>query len=212
MPRVIDHDSRRADLIAAVWRVVLSGGVGEASVRRVATEAGLSTGSVRYFFSDQRELLHAAMREVSSRARERVQAAVGDRQRWIGEGRAGRAVVELLAQTLPLDEERLAEAGVWFAFAAHNSSDDAVQAIRRETDDEVRLLGERCVSDLAALGELGTGRDPVTEAVLLVAVLDGLTLRLLLDPDTLGPDAALDALRAHVAQLRTPLVPMSDGG
>ena len=59
MPVRLDHDERRTELAEAVWRVIRREGVRGASVRGVAREAGLSMGSVRYFFGTQEELLHS---------------------------------------------------------------------------------------------------------------------------------------------------------
>ena len=61
MPRLIDADTRRRDIARATWRLVLREGLDAVSVRNVAREAGLSTGSVRHSFSTQAELLTFAM-------------------------------------------------------------------------------------------------------------------------------------------------------
>ncbi|GAA3990671.1 TetR/AcrR family transcriptional regulator [Allokutzneria multivorans] len=197
----IDHDQRRAELADAVWRIVLREGVPAASVRGVAREAGLSTGSVRYFFTTQDELLRFAMREVVSRAERRVQAGAGWRTREVGEGDPIAAGVDLLKQVLPLDAERLTEARVWFAFTAHGTTDPDVRRIRQEADEGVKGLCRTCVSDLDGLGLLGAGRDLALEAERLWALLDGLTLHVLLAPEPPGPDAVAAVLDRHLRDL-----------
>ncbi|GAA1487885.1 TetR family transcriptional regulator [Brachybacterium sacelli] len=59
MPKLIDHARRREELAEAAWRVLLREGVGRASVRNVAAEAGLTVNSLRHVFSTQDELLGA---------------------------------------------------------------------------------------------------------------------------------------------------------
>ena len=68
MPRLIDHDARRAEIADAAWRVILREGVTGASVRTVAAEAGLSSGSLRHVFATQSALLVYAFQLVIDRA------------------------------------------------------------------------------------------------------------------------------------------------
>ena len=46
MPRIVDHEERRAEVAAAVWRIVSRDGLEAATVRRVAAETGMSTLSL----------------------------------------------------------------------------------------------------------------------------------------------------------------------
>ena len=198
---LVDHDRRRAELAEAVWRVVRRDGVRGASVRAVAAEAGLSTGSVRYFFTAQDELLRFAMRELVEKVRTRSAASITERLAAVAEGEPVDAVLAALCQVLPIDAERLAEAQVWFAFVVHESVDPVFREIRREMDEEVRELCGHCVMSLRETDALGVGRDPERETLVLWALLDGLTLRIYLD--SLTPDVALDALGSHLHQLST---------
>jgi len=76
MPKVVDPVERRRELAEAVWRVIRRDGIEGASVREVAREAELSTGSLRHYFGTQSELLTFAMRSVMQRIERRV-AALG---------------------------------------------------------------------------------------------------------------------------------------
>jgi AcrR family transcriptional regulator len=201
MPRLVDHDRRRAELAEAVWRIVSRQGVAAASVRGVAAEAGLSKGSVRFFFADQDELLHFAMTEVVRRVRARAASQLGDRSDLVEAGEPVEAALQLLDQVLPVSEERRTEARVWLAFVTHDAGDATAQEIRRQLDDEVRRLCEHCIASLAELGALGAGRDPAAEASALWALLDGLTLQLL---GPITPEAALATLRTYLRQLAAP--------
>jgi AcrR family transcriptional regulator len=53
MPKLIDHEVRRLELVEAAWRVILRDGAGRVSVRAVAAEAGVSAGSLRHLFPTQ---------------------------------------------------------------------------------------------------------------------------------------------------------------
>jgi len=106
MPRIVDHEERRAEVAAAVWRIVSRDGLEAATVRRVAAETGMSTSVVSHYFAGKDDLLRLAFRIVVDRGRDR---AIADS----AEGGRTRA---LLVTALPVDAERRAEARVWFAF------------------------------------------------------------------------------------------------
>ena len=76
MVRTIDAAARRELLADAVWKLIREGGLEAASVRGVAVQTGLSTGSVRHFFSTQDELHVFAMEELSRRIAARVKGAL----------------------------------------------------------------------------------------------------------------------------------------
>ena len=92
-------------------------GIEAASLRRVAAEAGWSTGSLRHYFGTQSELLAFAMELVV----QRVDAAASPRSA----ARARRASSRrgLLHEVLPLDAERRAEMQVWLAFTMRSLVD-----------------------------------------------------------------------------------------
>lgn len=59
MPKLVDHELRQRDILDATRRVILDHGVGAATIRNIATEAGLSTGLLHHYFADKDSLLLA---------------------------------------------------------------------------------------------------------------------------------------------------------
>lgn len=189
MPKVVDHDTRRRELAESLWRVVVRDGVEAVSVRSVAAEAGWSSGALRHYFPDQRELIAAAMRLVTDRIAARIQALSSLPPSGTLEGRA----LAFFEQLLPLDEDREIEAGVWFGFVTRARLEpalaDLTQAVHRE-------LREFIASILAQLSV-----EDATAAVRLHALIDGLCLHLLLYPESVTPDEARAQLRAELAAI-----------
>jgi AcrR family transcriptional regulator len=207
MPMRVDHDRRRGELAEAVWRLVLRAGVPAASVRAVANEAGLSMGSVRYFFHTQEELLQFAMGEVVNRARARVTAKADRREAAVRGGRPLDGFAALLEEVLPLDDERCVEGRIWAAFSAAASTDPEMQRLRREADEAVRGLCRTALQGMAELGLLEPDHDPADlalETQRLWALLDGLTVHLLAEPAYIGPRQARRVLRLHLSALGPP--------
>ena len=42
MPKIVDHDQRRIELVDATWRIIARLGIESATMREIALEAGLS--------------------------------------------------------------------------------------------------------------------------------------------------------------------------
>ncbi|MGC4889940.1 TetR/AcrR family transcriptional regulator [Micromonospora sp. DT227] len=189
MPKIVDHDARRAELAAAMWRVVYRDGVGAATVRSIAAEAGWSPSALRHYFATQTELLVFAMEHVMAEATERF--AAGDRT-----GPTRQVVQRMLEELLPLDRQRAREAEVWLLLAARVPVDPAARERMTEADDGVRRAAELAVALL-------TGAEPADEAATarLHALLDGLTLHALLHPDRMPPARIRELLAAHLDQL-----------
>lgn len=141
MPKHVDHDQRRDELAAAVWRLVVREGVEAASLRRVAAEAGWSVGSVRHYFAAQHELLAFAMELVVTRATERI-------RRTPAGADTHATAAALLGQLLPLDDERRAEMQVWLAFSTRAAVDPALRpsATRPTPPSPASAAGSRTTS------------------------------------------------------------------
>lgn len=54
-----DHAARRAELLAAAISVIAQDGYARASMRKVARQAGCTTGALAYYFADKEELVTA---------------------------------------------------------------------------------------------------------------------------------------------------------
>ena len=73
MPKIVDHEERRAELCAAVWRLASREGLEAVTVRGVAEEAGWSTGAVVHYFADKEDLLLSAFQTVADRVSRRLE-------------------------------------------------------------------------------------------------------------------------------------------
>lgn len=197
MVRTIDGERRRLELADAVWRIILRDGLEAASVRNVATEAGLSAGSVRHFFATQAELQEFAMRALSDRVRDRVARAaeIPDlRER----------IVAILTELLPVTDESLAEFRVWLQFVLRATVDPALATVARTTFDEVREL---IVTVLAGARELGLTAPDVNvdvAAVELNALIDGITFEVITAPHLMSRAEARAALERRLAAVLLP--------
>ncbi|MFI6824200.1 TetR/AcrR family transcriptional regulator [Micromonospora sp. NPDC050187] len=198
MPKIVDHEARRAELAEAMWRVVYRDGAAAATVRSIATEAGWSPGALRHYFTTQTELLAFAMEHVITKATERFHA-----EDWTGPVRE--VVQRMLEEFLPLDQQRVREMEVWLLLAARTPADRVARARVAEADDGVRRATELAVTALADAGLVAADRDLPSETTRLHALVDGLALHALLHPDLMPPDRVRAALAHHLDDLRRPV-------
>jgi len=195
VPKLIDQDSRRHEIAHAVWRIVLRDGVSAVSIRDVAAEAGLAVGSVRHVFGSKAELLEYSMALVHEQTRDRVAAhfAIKDPRKF---------AEAVLAELLPLDDQRRTEMAVNMAVVAESPSHPG---LRRVALDAQQAVSEACAAVLTRLRHddlIRAGADMAYEAERLHALVDGLALHALTaERKDLRPKAILAVLRAHLAEL-----------
>lgn len=195
MPRLIDHSARAQEIVEAAWRVLVRGGVPAVSVRNVAAEAGLATASLRRSFPTQSELLVGCLTLMGSRVEARIRALP----------QAGTPVdqaVAMLAETVPLDDERRVEMEVYLALGVAALSDGALAGALARTRGDLAGMCRLVVDGLAQAdpadpAELADGSRE-REVLHLMALVDGLALQVLLGHDA---HEALEVLRSHVVRL-----------
>ncbi|MCA1655933.1 MAG: TetR/AcrR family transcriptional regulator [Pseudonocardiaceae bacterium] len=180
MPRTADHVLRRQQVAGALLRVIVRGGLAEASLAAVAQEAGVSVGLIQRYFSTKDELLAFAFAHLLDRVDERLTAAAPTSAEPVRD-----TAYRLLEKMLPLDEERFAESVVWVAFLAGTLPDPAAIA--------PHVTGMRRMHQLLTAAGMATA-----EAVLLTSVVDGLILDMVTNPADVTPDVGRACLRLAV--------------
>lgn len=201
MPKIVDAAARRQEIVDAVCRIIASDGLERASLREVADEAGLAVGSVRHYFDNSEEMLTYSFAAVVDRIVARLSGAYADvSAAAAGSREHDAAVLTLLGEFLPLDEERALDACAWLAFknAARIRPFLAVEADRSHR--AVAAVVGQLITRL--LDEDGGDQERlVTEAERLLATLDGLTMHALLQPAWMTLEMCQDVLESHLAGL-----------
>lgn len=187
MPKIVDHAARRSEIAAALWRVIARDGMTGASARSVATESGWSLGSVRYYFSTQRALLHFAAEAMFEAISTRVQDIV----LHTAPGAARSQI--LIEQCLPLDTQRTGEVRAWLAVLMEPDDDPFLAAMRDTAWRGTRRLSRMVVCDLTDRLAPPPDDAPLpgpleAEAASLHAWIDGLTLQSITVPERCSVD------------------------
>jgi AcrR family transcriptional regulator len=200
VPKIVDAEARRQEVVHAVFRIIASDGLERASLREVADEAGLAVGSVRHYFASSDELLAFSFGAVIDRIAGRLEAALsaveaeppGSQEQHV-------AVLNLLGQFLPLDEELAVDACVWMAFRHAARIKPVLAAEAERSHRTVAAVVGRLIMALNPGESAQEGL--VTEAERLLATLDGLCMHSLLQPEWMTAEMCSDVLAAHLRSL-----------
>ncbi|MFQ1003114.1 TetR/AcrR family transcriptional regulator [Modestobacter sp. SSW1-42] len=195
MPRLIDHAAREVEVAEAAWRVLSTRGVGALSVRTVAAEAGLATGSLRRAFPTQDALLVFSLELVARRVQERV-------QQLDLTAPAPEPQTAVLRELLPLDAGRRLEMEVFLHLGSLAPGGGPLREVHDTAHRELAAVAERVLRSLVQAGWARADLDVPLEARRLHALVDGLALHLVRQDAGAPTDWATDVLTAHLRALR----------
>ena len=189
MPKVVDFDERRSELADAAAHLIARSGIGAATMRDVAAQAGWTTGALTHYFADKRDLLLCTFQASLGRRRAARQA--------VDPGEPQDRLRASLEGALPLDEDRRRHWMVTIAFCAQATGDPALGAAQRDAYREFRahVAGLLSQCGLAA----NDGAEALAER--LIAAADGIAMQALFDPETWPPAHQLASLEAATAPL-----------
>ncbi len=166
MARTNRNPEARTRIVEAAWRLVAAEGVHSATMRKIAAEAGVTTGFVTHYYDDKQAMLGDMLRHNNLRARDRVVAAIGEHRGLV----ALEGAVEAM---LPLDADRRREwqVGVacWGPTAPGERAAEELRGGWRYLEKLLATLLEQAVAD----GELPGTIDIRYEAGRLVTLIAG---------------------------------------
>ncbi|PZD95853.1 TetR family transcriptional regulator [Paenibacillus sambharensis] len=192
MPKNVNHEEKKDQIAEAAWRVILNHGMEGASVRNIAVEAGISVGALRHYFATQDELLVYAMTLVTEKVKERVEhiAALDLPPQ--------EKVIKILCEIVPLNKQTMTEMEVWFSFIIH----------LRHKGDRFALQSDGVLNGIRAVVEyldanrmLLPGLDQAVETERLYALVDGIALHAMLEPQRLKREQIVAVLTRHIQSI-----------
>ncbi|WP_225850239.1 TetR/AcrR family transcriptional regulator [Streptomyces sp. HPF1205] len=198
MPRTKgDHEARRRDVSAAVWRVMAARGFAGLTLRAVAAELGATTGLLTHYFPTKHALVEYALDLLEQRTLARP-------RRRTGTGLA--AVRDALLDVLPLTPEATGSNRIWVSSWDAALSDAALSADYARKYAEGRDRLKQRVAAAQELGDLPPG-DPASIAAGAQSFVLGLVVQALFDPAAFPPERQVELLDAYLAALTPPAEP-----
>ncbi|MGW1467321.1 TetR/AcrR family transcriptional regulator [Streptomyces sp. NPDC001493] len=192
MPRTKgDHEARRRDVSAAVWKVMATRGFAGLTLRAVATELGATTGLLTHYFPTKQALVEYALELLEQRTASRP-------RREASEGLA--AFRAALLDILPLTPASTESNRIWVSSwdAALSDSDLSTAYARKYARSRDRLSDQ--VAAAQELGELPRD-DPARIAAAAQSFVLGLVVQALFAPAAFPPERQIALLDGHLADL-----------
>jgi AcrR family transcriptional regulator len=194
MPKRVDHDQRRNEIVEATWRIVESGGFDAATMREIANNAGFANGALKHYFPNKGAILTAAYERAFDLTNERVKQSVGD-QTGI------EAIRRFCLEMMPLDKERATESRVVLAFWDSAVSDSTLTDIHQRATREWIDSLHTWVAGGRASGEIVTTMDDTAIVDEFLCLTMGLQVVPLLLADRFTPASQLGMLDALLERL-----------
>ena len=195
MPKIVDWDARRDEILSATWRVIARDGIAKATIRAIAREANCSRGILAHYFDGKADILGSALVMSHRRVVARMEAGAA--------GLTGLAALRvIMLEALPLDEERDLEAQIEISFWGRALGNPALRELQHAEFDRFtnRLRGHLAEADKH--GELRDGVDIELAAHQLLVLIDGLSAERVLYPDRVSPDRQRQMLDELLGSLR----------
>jgi len=185
------HEQRRLEVSEAAWQVILEEGLDRASVRAVAEKLGCSTGVVMHYFRSMDELMLLALDRVVSRHIAQTRRAVVGFQGL-------ERLVRLLCTAVPTDAKTETGWRIWLAFLGHAVGHPKLMAEHRRRYRDLRRIVLKELSDLRRRKLLLPGLDLRFEANALLALVDGISIHRIIDPDQVRSQDVQRLVRQYV--------------
>lgn len=178
MPKIVDHDARRAEIVQATWRVIARDGMEATTMRGLASELGMANGALAGYFPNKRAILAAAFRHVFDVTSRRY---ADERARGL---RGAAALRAFLAELFPLDEERLLESRIVIPFLEYAAHDLEMRALYLELVGQWEAEFEVLLEEMQDAGEIAPGLDRRAYVDHLLAATNGVQASAVLMPET----------------------------
>jgi TetR/AcrR family transcriptional repressor of bet genes len=136
VPKIVNHDQRRDQIALVACRAVAQYGFEQATIVRIAREAGYTTGMVAHYFDTKQDIIVAALRLILRRIEERLTPSEQNKP----------DLLTLLTEALPVDETRYIECAFWLAFWGQVPADRRLKRINAWLHREYLRLFERCLA------------------------------------------------------------------
>lgn len=186
---------RRIEVAEAAWRVIVRDGLDRTSMRAIAHEMGCTTGVVTHYFRNKQELILFALHQVTEKLQKLMEQAITNIS---GRDR----LVAMLSSFLPIDKERTEILRVWVAFLGYAVGREKLMADHQQSAGELRQVIIQELKTLQNQEQVRPDINPETEANVLLALVNGISLDTLIQKQRLSTKQQREALQNHVDKLQ----------
>ena len=173
MPRPSVEAERRQQILSAACEVISTMGVPDLRLVDVAKEAGVSSGTVHYYFDTKCDVINAAFAF-------NLEDSFGRRQELLHSTKGSLPMLKDLVESyLPNDDASRRAWKVWVALWAEATRDTELQQLNERLYGQWRDLVSGVIRAAQQEGSARPG-SPVAMANMLIGMLDGLAVQAVL--------------------------------
>ncbi len=187
MPKIVDHDQRRIELVQATWRIIARYGIDGATMREIAAEAGFANGALKPYFPTKDDLLAFAFGYVFDQTNRRVADSI--------RGHSGLdALRRYCMEVLPVTDVTISEARLVIPFWQKALNDPDKAALHADSMERWRVDFMRFLAEAREAGEVHTQASDDVLAGQLMSFLLGAQITASLTPDHHSPEQLIEHL------------------
>jgi AcrR family transcriptional regulator len=195
MPKIVDWDAKRDEILSATCRVIARDGIAKATIRAIAREAGCSRGILAHYFDDKADILGSALLLSHRRVGARMDARAA--------GHAGLAALRIvMLEALPLDEMRDTEAQIEISFWGRVLGNPDLRDLQHREFDRLMARLRRHLTEAAERHEIAADADIDLAVHQLVVLIDGVSAERVLYQDRVPAQRQVALLDLLIGGLR----------
>ena len=195
MPKIVDHELQKEKFARAAMSLIARHGLEGVTMRAVATEAGLSYGSLFHYFESKDALLMHAVRYSTSLQSKRV-------NEYSSCYSGLKALEHLLCDDVIINDSSRDAWMVWMTFLYKAALQESFAQMNAELIDGWLGRITRLLEDAREAGEIRQSLDVQQEAMAAWAFSSGIGQIGLLQPDALPPQRQRQLVTAYLDKLR----------
>jgi AcrR family transcriptional regulator len=198
VPRIVDHEQRRREIADAAWTVISRAGIDAASLQRIASELGSTTGSVTHYFSNKEELISFAFERTTAVAFEDIESATSRVE-------PGLARVRLaLERWTPLLASSGSSGTAVLSYWGLAVSEPMYAQLHEKSYVIWEAMLGRFILEAIDLGQIAHDVDVQSETRILMTFADGLLVGGVLEPKRVTRARSRRLLEAMLTRLQRP--------
>ena len=190
---VVQRD-RRLEVSEAAWRVIVREGLDRTSMRAIANEMNCTTGVVTHYFRNKQELILFALHQVTERLKGKMALAIADLS-------GTERLMAMLSSFLPIDRERQEILTVWVAFLGYAVGREDLMADHQQSAGQLRQVILQELQSLREQQIIRADLDLESEANLMLALVNGLSLDSLIQAQRLSSEQQAAFIQRHIENL-----------
>jgi AcrR family transcriptional regulator len=191
MPRPSVEAERRHQILTAACEVIATLGVPDLRLSDVAKSAGVSSGTVHYYFDTKKDLINAAFEF-------NLTESLNRRQELLSSTKNRLAILnDLVESYLPKDDQSQRAWKVWLALWTEATRDPALRAVNERLYGQWRDVVAKVIREAQQEGTAHSA-NAATQANMLIGMLDGLAVQVLLESEAVTLTSMRRTIKAFI--------------